>query len=82
MIRARPGSARSLAAVAAAAMLLLSSGCGGEGSDDDAGLPNPAAVYCEEQGGTASGPEPMCRLPGGSVVDAWELYRSDHPSED
>jgi putative hemolysin len=40
-----------------------------------AGLANPAAVFCEEQGGTVSGPEPMCELPDGTVVDAWEYYR-------
>jgi putative hemolysin len=43
--------------------------------EDNAGLANPAAVFCEEQGGTVSGPEPMCELPDGTVVDAWEYYR-------
>jgi hypothetical protein len=39
-------------------------------------LANPAAVFCEVQGGTVSGPEPMCALPDGTVVDAWEHFRS------
>lgn len=45
------------------------------GEDSGAGLANPAAVFCEEQGGIVSGPEPMCELPDGTVVDAWEYFR-------
>lgn len=45
--------------------------------EEGAGLANPAAVFCEEQGGVVSGDEPMCELPDGSVVDAWEYYRSE-----
>jgi putative hemolysin len=52
---------------------ILVSSCGDDG--DDPGVPNPAAVFCEEQGGVTSGPEPMCELPDGTVVDAWEYYR-------
>jgi uncharacterized protein len=39
-------------------------------------IPNPAAVFCEEQGGTVSGDGPMCTLPDGTTVDAWEHYRA------
>jgi uncharacterized protein len=39
-------------------------------------VPNPAAVFCEEQGGTVSGDGPMCTLPDGTTVDAWEHYRA------
>ena len=46
----------------------------GEGSG--AGLANPAAVFCEEQGGIVSGVEPMCELPDGTTVDAWEYFRA------
>lgn len=46
-------------------------------ADEGAGLANPAAVFCEEQGGVVSGDEPMCELTDGSVVDAWEYYRSE-----
>jgi putative hemolysin len=42
-----------------------------------AGLANPAAVFCEERGGTVSGEEPMCELPDGTVVDAWDFYRTE-----
>jgi uncharacterized protein len=50
--------------------------------DEGAGLANPAAVFCEEQGGVVSGDEPMCELPDGSVVDAWEYFRSESGLED
>lgn len=46
-------------------------------STDSVGLANPAAVFCEEQGGTTYGPEPMCELPDGTVVDAWEYFRAE-----
>ena len=47
-------------------------------------LPNPAAVYCIEQGGTYSteegtdGQRGLCTLADGSVVDAWEYFRQQH----
>jgi hypothetical protein len=59
-----------------AALLLLAGTCGDD-DEDGPGVPNPAAVFCEEQGGTVSGPEPMCELPDGTVVDAWEYYRTE-----
>lgn len=66
-----------------ATVLAALAGCGdGDGDDGDSEIANPAAVYCEELGGTVSGDEPMCTLPDGTVVDAWELWRSDHPTED
>lgn len=45
------------------------------------GTPNPAAVYCEEQGGyikpraTPEGETGECHLPGGRVVDEWTFFR-------
>jgi len=42
---------------------------------EGASPPNPAAVYCEEQGGTTTGDEPLCELPDGTEVDAWQYYR-------
>lgn len=47
-------------------------------SDEGAGLANPAAVFCEEQGGVTSGDERMCELPDGTVVDAWDYYRENN----
>ena len=51
-------------------------------------MPNPAAVYCEEQGGTVSivkdaeGNEAgMCKLADGTEVDEWEYYRANHSEE-
>ena len=62
--------------IAAASMLSLIGGCG-DSNDEAPGIPNPASVFCEEQGGTTSGPEPMCELPDGSIVDAWDYYRNE-----
>lgn len=67
--------------VAVAVVGLFVAGCGDDTQDDDTGIPNPAAVYCEEQGGVTSGPEPMCELPDGTVVDAWDYYRENHPED-
>jgi hypothetical protein len=65
--------------------LLVALGTLGGCADDTGGqeLPNPAAAFCEERGGTVSGAEPMCTLPDGTVVDAWEYYRAETaPAED
>ncbi|MGB5758713.1 MAG: DUF333 domain-containing protein [Acidimicrobiales bacterium] len=64
----------------AAIVILLTAGCGDD-RNQDTGIPNPAAVYCEDQGGTTTGPEPMCELPDGSIVDAWGYYREHHPQD-
>jgi putative hemolysin len=69
---------RLVVVIIATAVLSFAGGCSDD-DNDEPGMPNPAAVFCEEQGGTTSGPEPMCQLPDGSVVDAWELFRSEHP---
>ena len=49
------------------------------------GMANPASVYCADQGGTltivkgAGGNESgMCRLPDGTEMEEWALYRRDH----
>lgn len=49
------------------------------------GMANPAIVYCEKIGGSSitkkdtSGNEVgYCKLPDGTIVDEWELYRSAH----
>ena len=42
-----------------------------------AGIANPAAIFCEQQGGKTSGPEPMCTLPNGTTVDAWAYFREN-----
>lgn len=69
---------RSMAiAIIAASVLPFAAGCGDD--NDRPGVPNPAAVFCAQRGGTTSGPEPMCTLSDGRVVDAWEYFRSEGP---
>ncbi len=53
-------------------------------STPKAGLPNPASVYCEEQGGKvdirmdASGAQAgVCVFPNGSECDEWAYYRKE-----
>lgn len=51
-----------------------------------AGLANPASVYCQQLGGTSipvetpEGVYSKCRLPSGEVIEEWTLYRRDHPA--
>lgn len=49
-------------------------------------VPNPAAVYCIKKGGTLSmqqeagkGQVAYCRLPDGTVMEQWALFRRDNP---
>lgn len=48
-------------------------------------LPNPASLYCIEQGGTLDirqkpeGTVSMCVLSDGTEMDEWEFYRKNHP---
>lgn len=51
-------------------------------------IANPASEYCIQQGGTLEivkdkdGNEiGMCKLPDGTVIEEWELYRSQHDDE-
>lgn len=44
-------------------------------------LPNPAAVFCAEQGGEYRLDTGQCRLADGTIVDAWELFRQHHPDQ-
>lgn len=49
------------------------------------GMANPASVYCLEKGGeqipvqSPQGVRTECKLPGGEVIDEWDLYRRDRP---
>lgn len=62
-------------------------GCATQQPPVRAGLVNPASAYCHVQGGrtlmgyTAEGQEGLCYLPGGALIDEWQLYRRDHPCE-
>lgn len=50
---------------------------------DSTGMPNPASVYCEEQGGTLEivdeegGQVGYCNLPDGTRIEEWEYYRAN-----
>ena len=52
-------------------------------STDATGMPNPASVYCEEQGGTLEivdeegGQVGYCNLPDGTRIEEWEYYRAN-----
>jgi putative hemolysin len=55
-----------------------------EGTDDGAGLSNPASVYCEEQGGTlqfrqdeSGGTYGVCVFDDGSECEEWAFYRGE-----
>lgn len=58
-----------------------------QGSSTDASqtlIANPAAVFCEDQGGSyhivdeESGARGICILPDGEKVDAWEFFRAQN----
>ena len=57
-------------------------GCG-EDENDDAGLANPAAVYCLEQGGTLemrtdeAGTSGFCIFDDGSECAQWAYFRAE-----
>jgi putative hemolysin len=66
---------------AGAAMTGCSPG-GGDGDPGTTSLPNPAAVFCTDRGGTyeirraADGSESgVCILADGTEVDAWDYFR-------
>jgi len=42
-------------------------------------MPNPASVYCEQQGGTVDLETSKCKLADGTEVDEWEYYRANNP---
>lgn len=54
-------------------------------SSPEAGLPNPASVFCVERGGSvrlvtdaAGNQSGLCQLPGGTEVEEWDHYRRFH----
>ncbi|MBB1199576.1 DUF333 domain-containing protein [Enterobacteriaceae bacterium 89] len=67
---------------------LLLAGCAAQQNDapppPNIGMANPAAVYCQQKGGTrvtvktAQGERADCKLPGGETIDEWTLFRRDH----
>jgi uncharacterized protein len=58
--------------------------CSGDTDDDANGLPNPASVYCEDNGGTLDirsdeqgNQSGICVFPDGSECDEWAYYRGE-----
>jgi putative hemolysin len=49
----------------------------GDSLADQAGIANPASVYCEEQGGTLDLESGMCRFSDGSECDEWAFFRGE-----
>ncbi|WP_027187266.1 putative hemolysin [Desulfovibrio cuneatus] len=55
-------------------------------AQQQAGLANPASVYCQQLGGTSipvetpEGIYSKCRLPSGEIIEEWVLYRRNHPA--
>ena len=48
-------------------------------------MPNPAAVYCQQNGGehlilvrSDGSSQGVCRFKDGTEVDAWDMYRRRH----
>ncbi|MBN1120776.1 MAG: DUF333 domain-containing protein [Anaerolineae bacterium] len=64
-----------------ALLALIASGC--QPKEAEAGLPNPASVYCEEQGGKLEirdeegGQRGVCIFDDGSECDEWAYFRSE-----
>lgn len=66
-------------------LALALTGCGGdEENENETGLPNPASVYCEEQGGRleirsdeSGGQGGFCVFPDGSECEEWAFYRGE-----
>jgi putative hemolysin len=65
-------------------LALVLTGCGGnEDNENEAGLPNPASVFCEEQGGTveirdeSGGQVGFCVFPDGNECEEWAFYRGE-----
>ena len=60
-------------------------GCSSD-DDSDTQLPNPASVFCEEQGGTVrietaddGSQSGICVFADGTEIDEWEYWRANSP---
>ena len=72
-----------IAIAAILALALLAGACGDDDNQDESQLPNPASVYCEEQGGTleirdeAGGQVGYCVFDDGSECEEWAFRRGE-----
>jgi len=70
-------------AIAAIVALALLAGACGDDDENESGLPNPASVYCEDQGGTleirdeAGGQVGFCVFDDGSECEEWAFMRGE-----
>ncbi|MFH1329393.1 MAG: DUF333 domain-containing protein [Actinomycetota bacterium] len=75
---------RMVVAVAAVlALALLAGACGDDDEEEQSGLPNPASVFCEENGGSlvirdeAGGQVGYCVFDDGSECEEWAFMRGE-----
>jgi len=75
---------RMMTVVPALVALALLAGACGDDDENESQLPNPASVYCEEQGGTVEirteadgGQYGVCIFTDGSECDEWAFYRGE-----
>ena len=77
---------RRVAVLTASAAVFTLFGCSDKSPEardgDSVGLPNPSAVFCQEQGGEYLLDTGECRLADGTVRDAWEYFREHAESGD
>ncbi len=72
-----------IAIAAILALALLAGACGDDDDQNESQLPNPASVYCEEQGGTleirdeAGGQVGYCVFDDGSECEEWAFMRGE-----
>jgi putative hemolysin len=73
-----------IAAAALLALALLTAACGDDNKDNESQLPNPASVFCEDNGGTleivtaADGSQSgMCHFTDGSQCEEWAFMRGE-----
>jgi len=76
---------QQLVAVTLAGGLTLGVAACGSDRPPDVGIPNPASVFCVEQGGKieivegSGGQQGICVLPDGTRIDEWEYFRKNAP---
>ena len=74
---------RMVAAAALLALALLAAACGDD-KDEQSGIPNPASVFCAEQGGTLEivtaadcSQSGVCHFTDGSQCEEWAFFRGE-----
>ncbi len=72
---------RRVTALTALAAMIAATACSEQPAEErpgnSVGQPNPAAVFCQEQGGEYLLDTEECRLADGTVRDAWEYFRQN-----